>query len=232
MIKHFLFAIIAMTITGAFLSKTHAEQTDAPTDVFLNEGDDDFSWPIEKPIEAKADGKKKDGAEAGDLHPQDSGTQAAVAPAAESPVTDAPPVPKKASPASGKPTNSVAKSQTPKAKPATKTPQVARQVATATTKKTKSVDDKKKKKTGKKPASVDDQSSDRSNKADSGKVATQGEYKFLKSNCVMRRGPASTSASLTTIKGNKKIWVEDQGNGWVKGFREKGHGFLNKNCFK
>lgn len=225
MLKHFLFAIIAMTITGAFLSKTHAEQTDAPTDVFLNEGDDDFSWPIEKPIEAKAEGKKESAGESSDAQAQ------AAEQTTTDVIADAPPKSVKKEAASAKTPKAVAKSPAPSSKPAAKTQKPSRQVATATAKKTKAVDSKKKK-TGKKPASVDQQSSEKSDKSNTGKVAVQGEYKFLKNNCVMRRGPASTSASLTTIKGNKKIWVEDQGNGWVKGFREKGHGFLNKNCFK
>ncbi len=57
-------------------------------------------------------------------------------------------------------------------------------------------------------------------------------FRMLKQDCEMRREPASDSPVLITVKGDRKLWVEDVDDGWVKGFRQKGHGFMEKNCFE
>ncbi len=57
-------------------------------------------------------------------------------------------------------------------------------------------------------------------------------FRMLKQDCEMHRDPASDSPVLITVKGDRKLWIEDVDDSWVKGFRQKGHGFMEKNCFE
>lgn len=58
-----------------------------------------------------------------------------------------------------------------------------------------------------------------------------GSFVVTKEACPMMRSPASTGETMLTVKASKKIWVEDAGEGWVKGFNKAGEpGYISKDC--
>ncbi len=62
-------------------------------------------------------------------------------------------------------------------------------------------------------------------------VAAAGQFVVTKDSCPMMRSPASTSETMLTVKPARKIWVEDAGQGWVKGWNKAGEeGFIAKDC--
>jgi len=66
---------------------------------------------------------------------------------------------------------------------------------------------------------------------DSGPAATGGSFVVTKEACPMMRTPASTGEPMLTIKPSKKIWVEQAGDGWVKGWNKAGEaGYIAKAC--
>lgn len=61
--------------------------------------------------------------------------------------------------------------------------------------------------------------------------SVNGANRLVTKDCPMHGQPSADSPVVATIKGNRKIWVEDAQGGWFKGYRKNGHGFLNKDCF-
>lgn len=62
-------------------------------------------------------------------------------------------------------------------------------------------------------------------------VSSGGQFVVTKDACPMMRSPASTSETMLTVKPARKIWVEDAGAGWVKGWNKAGEeGFIAKDC--
>lgn len=73
----------------------------------------------------------------------------------------------------------------------------------------------------------------KASKTASAPVATGGSFVTTKEACPMMRTPASTGETMFTVKASKKIWVEDAGDGWVKGFNKAGEpGYLSKECLQ
>lgn len=64
------------------------------------------------------------------------------------------------------------------------------------------------------------------------KTASSSGFRSLKGDCAMHADASESSAVLTTLKGPKKIWTEKHSNGWVKGFRKNGEGYLSSSCFE
>ena len=61
--------------------------------------------------------------------------------------------------------------------------------------------------------------------------ATGGSFVVTKEACPMMRTPASTGEPMLTVKPSKKIWVEQAGDGWVKGWSKSGEaGYIAKDC--
>jgi len=62
-------------------------------------------------------------------------------------------------------------------------------------------------------------------------TAVKGQFVTTKDACPMMRSPASTGETMLTVKAQKKIWVEDAGDGWVKAFNKAGEpGYVSKEC--
>jgi hypothetical protein len=62
-------------------------------------------------------------------------------------------------------------------------------------------------------------------------VKAAGQFVTTKDACPMMRSPASTGETMLTVKAQKKIWVEDAGDGWVKAFNKAGEpGYVSKDC--
>jgi hypothetical protein len=65
------------------------------------------------------------------------------------------------------------------------------------------------------------------------KAGTKSSGKFVvtKSECKMMRSPASEGEPMIVVKAEKKIWVENVDQKWVKGFNKAGDaGFIAKDC--
>lgn len=64
-------------------------------------------------------------------------------------------------------------------------------------------------------------------------VAAKGSFVTTKEACPMMRTPASTGETMLTVKASKKIWVEQAGDGWVKGWNKAGEpGYISKECVR
>jgi len=100
-------------------------------------------------------------------------------------------------------------------------------------------------KPAKKPAKAKSMAEKKSNKSKAAKnklaknrskksrgVASKEGFRLLKADCEMHESPSSDSPVLLTVKGSRKLWVENQGDGWLKGFRKSGHGYMSEDCFR
>jgi hypothetical protein len=60
---------------------------------------------------------------------------------------------------------------------------------------------------------------------------SSGKFVVTKSECKMMRSPASEGEPMIVVKAEKKIWVENVDQNWVKGFNKAGDaGFIAKDC--
>lgn len=64
------------------------------------------------------------------------------------------------------------------------------------------------------------------------KPASKEGFRTLKADCPMHESASGDSAVLITVKGDRKLWIEDHDANWVKGFRKNGHGYMSRDCFE
>ena len=70
-------------------------------------------------------------------------------------------------------------------------------------------------------------------KAPKSKKHSAGYFSVVKTECVMHREPAGDSTVLIKVKPARKLWVEDENQEWVRGFRKSGDvGYFEKSCFE
>jgi len=50
--------------------------------------------------------------------------------------------------------------------------------------------------------------------------------------CVMYSSADKSSSQILTVKGAKKLWVEQDSDEWFKAYHKKGSGFLSTDCFE
>jgi hypothetical protein len=59
----------------------------------------------------------------------------------------------------------------------------------------------------------------------------QGVFVTTKEPCPMTREPASESAQMITVKAQKRIWVEEVDESWVRAFNKAGEpGYISREC--
>ncbi len=62
-------------------------------------------------------------------------------------------------------------------------------------------------------------------------LGPNGGFVVTKEACPMMRTPASTGETMLTVKPSRKIWVEQAGDEWVKGWNKAGEpGYISKDC--
>ncbi len=227
----FLTSLLILASTFAVVSAR------ANDDVFLDEGDGDFdsvpalpkpakAAPAAKPAKTESKGKK---ATAAKPAPQKAPASVAAPQAVEVPEperVEIPPAVDEANPAEAQaendlPTAEVVGESTHKTVvddvPAQQN--VTEQPAPAEEPK-KAASPKKQAKQAKVPA-----------KKKSGTKLAQGVFVTTKEPCPMTREPASESAPMITVKAQKRIWVEEVDESWVRAFNKAGEpGYISREC--